>query len=81
MNKLTVCLDANSYISGIGFGGKPLQILERALNRDFVTVTSPQILDEVRRNLLGKLARNKKRVDRFLEDMTEVSSFFGATER
>lgn len=31
---LAVCIDANVYISGIAFGGNPLKIVERALNRD-----------------------------------------------
>jgi len=47
MQQITVCLDANVYISGIAFGGKPLKILEKALRRDFHLVTGPHILDEV----------------------------------
>jgi len=58
MQEITACLDSNVYISGIAFGGKPLKILERALGRDFFLVTGPNILQEVRRNLLGKLDSN-----------------------
>jgi putative PIN family toxin of toxin-antitoxin system len=74
MNLLTVCIDANIYISGIAFGGKPLKVLERALNREFLVVNGPNIIQEVHRNLIGKLGLNKTQVDRFLYDMTEISS-------
>ena len=76
MQKITACIDANVYISGIAFGGKPLKVLERALNRDFLLVTGPNILAEVEKNLLGKLGLNKTRVERFLADIAEVSSVF-----
>ena len=76
MQQVTACLDSNVYISGIAFGGKPLKILERALNREFLLVTGPNILQEVRRNLFGKLDLKKSRVDRLLLDIAEVASVF-----
>ena len=76
MEQITACLDSNIYISAVAFGGKPLKIVERALNREFFLVTSPHILQEVRRNLLGKLGLEKLRVDQFLADITEISSVF-----
>src|SRR5437879_5709676 len=76
MQKIIACLDSNIYISAIAFGGKPLKILERALNRDFLLVTGPNILQEVRRNLLGKLDVRKAKVEQFIEDIMEVSSVF-----
>jgi len=76
MQEITACLDSNVYISGIAFGGKPLKILERALDRDFFLVTGPNILQEVRRNLLGKLDIRKSKVEQFIEDLMEVSSVF-----
>ncbi|MBI2605673.1 MAG: putative toxin-antitoxin system toxin component, PIN family [Deltaproteobacteria bacterium] len=74
MRKVSACIDANVLISAIAFGGKPLEVLERALNREFHVVTGPNILSEVRRNLLGKLALNPRLVDAFLDDFTDVSS-------
>jgi len=50
--------------------------LERALNREFLLITGDNILAEVRRNLLGKLALKKDRVDWFLSDISTVSSVF-----
>lgn len=76
MSKLVVCIDANVYISGIAFGGKPLKVIERALNRDFILITGSNIMEEVRRNLLGKLSLKAARVERFLNDINEVSSMY-----
>ena len=39
-------------------------------------VNGENILQEVRRNLLGKLGLNESHVDKFLKDITEVSSVF-----
>ncbi len=76
MQKITACLDSNIYVSAIAFGGKPLKVVERAINRDFLLVASTHILQEVHRNLIGKLGLNKKRVNQFLVDITEISSVF-----
>ena len=73
---LTVCLDANVIISAIAFGGKPLKVLQHALTREFRHVTGTNILDETRRNLIGKLGLQKGMVDQFLSDLSEVSSVF-----
>lgn len=76
MSKLVVCIDANVFISGVAFGGKPLQVIARALNRDFTLVTGTNIIEEVRRNLLGKLGLKAKKVDVFLNNIVEVSSMY-----
>jgi putative PIN family toxin of toxin-antitoxin system len=73
---ITACLDANVYISGIAFGGKPLKVLEHALNREFHLVIGPNIIQEVRKNLVGKLGLKSSRVDQFLSDISEVASVF-----
>ncbi len=74
--QLSACVDANVYISAIAFGGKPLKVIERALSREFLLISGANILHEVRRNLLGKLDLEKARVDRFLDDISAVSSVF-----
>ena len=76
MSLISACLDANVFISGIAFGGKPQKILELGLNREFLIVTGPNIIAEVERNLLGKLGLDKKRVDTFINDILDVSSVF-----
>lgn len=71
-----VCIDANVYISALAFGGKPLKIVQLALSREFLVITSPAILAEVRRNLVNKLELNKDNVDQFIDDMFDISSVF-----
>ncbi len=73
---ITACLDANVCISGIAFGGRPLKVLEHALNREFHLVIGPNIIQEVRKNLLGKLGLKSSRVDQFLSDISDVASIF-----
>ncbi len=63
-------------ISGIAFGGKPLKVLERTLSRNFLHVSGTNIFEEVRKNLISKLVLNKAMVDRFLNDLSDVSTVF-----
>lgn len=69
---LTVCIDANVYISAIAFDGKPLRILELALDKKFYLVTSSAILNEVKRNLINKLGHSEQKIDSVLRDIIEV---------
>lgn len=74
--QLSACVDANVYVSAIAFGGKPLKVIGRALSREFLLIGGTNILQEIRRNLLGKLDLEKTRVDRFLDDISAISSVF-----
>jgi len=77
MNKmLTVCIDANVYISAVAFGGKPSKIIEFALARKFQLVVSTAILNEVKRNLIKKLDFTEEEVDSFLKIIMEVASVY-----
>ena len=76
---IAACVDSNIFVSGIAFGGKPLRVLERALRRDFRMITSVVIMNEVRRNLVGKLGLSSRRVDDFLTDILAVSSAYVPT--
>ena len=44
-------LDTNTIVSGIGWGGTPGAVLDAALAGHFEIVTSPALLDELRRVL------------------------------
>ena len=80
MNKmLTVCIDANVYISAIAFGGKPAKIVELALARRFYLVVSTTILHEVKHNLIKNLDFTTEDVDSFLKIILEVSSIYQPT--
>jgi len=76
---LTVCIDANVYISAIAFGGKPAKIIELALARKFDLVVSMAILNEVKHNLMKKLDFTTKDIDNFLKIILEISSIYQPT--
>ena len=44
-------LDTNTIVSGVGWGGPPGAVLDAALDGRFEIVTSPTLLDELRRVL------------------------------
>ena len=44
-------LDTNTIVSGVGWGGPPAAVLDAALVGHFEIVTSPALLDELRRVL------------------------------
>jgi len=46
-NPIKVILDTNILISGIGFGGKPREILHLILNDKIEAITSPVLLAEL----------------------------------
>ena len=46
-----VVLDTNTIVSGLGWGGAPAAVLDAALAGRFDLVTSPALLDELRRVL------------------------------
>jgi putative PIN family toxin of toxin-antitoxin system len=53
-----VVLDSNVIVSGLGWSGRPAIVLDAALDRRLVLVTSPPLLAELRRVLAyPKLAK------------------------
>lgn len=73
---LTACLDSNIYISAIAFQGKPLKVVERAFDREFLLVCSPVILEEVERNVTKKLDVSSIRLKEFINDIVSISSMY-----
>ncbi len=61
-------------ISAIAFGGVPLRILSRLLKREFRHATSPALIAETRRNLMGKLSLDETYVNQYLNDILAVST-------
>lgn len=74
-SSLIVCLDANVIISAAAFGGIPGEILRRLFAEDFLHVTAPNIIEEVRRNLTHKLKMSPFLADVFLREVIENSSY------
>ena len=75
----SACIDSNVYISAICFGGKPLKILELALDRKFHLITSELILNEVSKNLNQKMQLTKSKVEALIDDVMAVSSIYHPT--
>jgi putative PIN family toxin of toxin-antitoxin system len=71
---LTACLDANIIVSAFAFGGVPAEVMIGLLNGDFRHVTSTHILEETRRNLVGKLKLDENEVRLFINDIEHLSS-------
>ena len=72
-------MDANVVISAAAFGGIPGEILRRLFVEDFLHVTSPNIIEEVRRNLTTKLKMSEFLADVFLGEVIENSSYLNPT--
>ena len=68
-----VCLDSNVWVSAFIFFGKPAQILDLAVEKKFISVTSPQIIAEVGRVLSKKFGMNDKNVKKQLKVINNVS--------
>ncbi len=78
---LKVVLDTNILISGILFGGRPRQILEKAIRGEIRLCISEPILDELK----GILQRSKfdyspEMIQVILKELTGVSDFVNASK-
>jgi uncharacterized protein len=51
-----ITLDTNIYVSALQFGGKPMEVLQQALNGELEIAVSAAILDETMRVLREKFA-------------------------
>jgi putative PIN family toxin of toxin-antitoxin system len=71
---LTACLDANVIISGVAYGGIPLEILKRLYSREFTHVTGPNILEEVQRVLINKMGQDESKVDGLVNRLKNFST-------
>jgi uncharacterized protein len=72
--QLVVCLDTNVLVSALAFGGIPEKVLGLFWERSFLSVTSPQILEETRRTLSRKVVLDPSRLNQFLFDFMEGST-------
>ena len=77
--RLIVCLDSNIYVSALAFGGKPLEVVELALKKEVLLVTSEHILNEVRTNLTKKLGFKASEIENFLEHVIDAATLFTPT--
>ncbi len=73
---IRACLDTNVWISGIIFGGAPGKIVQLALDKKFVVITSSAILDEVTRVLESKFELSSKDVKRLRSRIIQVADVY-----
>lgn len=71
---LIACVDANGLLSAVAFGGSPERVVDRLLAGEFLHVTGPNILLEVRRNAISKLRLIAVEVDTFLDNIRSAST-------
>lgn len=72
--KKRVVLDTNVIISGFLWKGNENKVLEYCLNDKFHLLTSDFILREVRRVLSNKFHLEPRRIQRYTEELTKVST-------
>jgi putative PIN family toxin of toxin-antitoxin system len=63
-------------VSAVGFGGKPLRVVELALKQEFLLVASQHIFDEIQRNLVRKIGLSVRDAQKLLDDIAEVAALF-----
>lgn len=73
---MRVCIDTNVWISGIVFDGAPAKIVQLALEKKFVVVTSVAILNEVERILEIKFDVPLKDIRRLSYRITQIADVF-----
>ena len=75
IRKVKVVLDTNIIISALGFGGKPRQILNLAIENKIQAVSSPVLLAEFEDIVFKKfpiLAKNYKKIERQLKEVFKI---------
>lgn len=60
-------LDTNVIISALFWRGTPYLILKQAIKGDFLFLSSPSILEEVRNKLISKFNFPKEKTDQYLK--------------
>lgn len=70
---IKVCLDSNIFISAFIFFGKPAKILDLAVEKKIVSITSPQIIAEVGGVLSKKFKQDEKYIKKQLKVISDVS--------
>lgn len=66
-------LDSNVYVSALGFGGKPKDIVLMGLNNFFRIVISEFIINEVTDICTKKIGLSKSELDVFFEELVSCS--------
>lgn len=74
---MRVVCHTNIFVSALGFGGKPRQILE-LVGKDFVLVVSEPLLRELRRILTSKFGWTDERAVPVIRELTHTAELVAA---
>jgi putative PIN family toxin of toxin-antitoxin system len=77
---IAVTADANIYVSGLHFGGVPLQFLEQARAEAFRLAASAPLMSEVRRVLRDKFLWSDDEVTEALSELDECTTHVHPTQ-
>jgi uncharacterized protein len=75
-----VTLDSNIYLSALVFGGKPMRLLEMAVEGEIEVAICDPIIEEVRRNLRQKFGWPEARTAEAISTISEFTKHVTATE-
>lgn len=78
---LRVVFDSNVYISALLFDGPPRQILELAMKRQVVLITSDAILTETARKLRDKFSWPEHRIEQFVRAASRLAEIHSSKKR
>jgi putative PIN family toxin of toxin-antitoxin system len=67
-------LDTNIYISAYGFGGKPAELLRRAIEGEFELVASPALLLEVAEKLESVLGFDRAHTEEVVRQIARIAT-------
>ncbi len=70
---IKVCLDSNIFISALLFDGKPEEILFMASSGEIKITISPDLIGEVKKNLVKKFHRPEAEIRKLLKAITSIS--------
>ena len=71
--ELRVVLDSNVWISGYFWKGKESELVLRCSAGEIISIISPMILDEVRRNLVDRFGLDPSMAEEYIEAMNSSS--------
>lgn len=81
MTDIRVVLDTNVIISAIFWRGSPYRVMKKALQRDFILVISPDILEEVSERLKHKFNLPREEIEILMNILLSYSDIVEPTTK
>lgn len=81
MTDIKAVLDTNVIISAIFWRGSPYKVMKKALQKEFVFVTSTDILEEVSERLENKFNLPPEEIGRLMDILLSYSSLINPTTK